>query len=85
MSEGNHRALMQHMGPGLLGAPGAPARAPAKVDPAHLWRDEAARVLHLNPPQILLGSHAKGQPMSREAAVACHPAQWLGAGGRGAL
>ncbi|ELK17035.1 hypothetical protein PAL_GLEAN10003169 [Pteropus alecto] len=45
------------------------------VDPVRLWRDEAARVLHLSPPRILLGSRAQGQPMSSGAAVACHPAQ----------
>ena len=63
------------MGPGLLGAPGALAQAPAMVDPTCLWKDEAARVLHLSPPRSPLGSRAQSQPMSSEPAVACHPAQ----------
>lgn len=65
----------QHTGPGLLGAPGVPARAPATVEPARLRRDEAARVLHLSPPSNLPGSLAQGQPMSNGPAPACHPAQ----------
>ncbi|KAB0402352.1 hypothetical protein E2I00_000202, partial [Balaenoptera physalus] len=48
-----------HTGPGLLGAPGAPAQAPAKVDPRHLRRDEAAHALHLSPPRSLLGIPAQ--------------------------
>lgn len=67
----------QHTGPGLLGAPGAPAQAPATVDPMQLWRDEAAHALHLSPPHSLLGIPAQGQPMSSGPALACHLAQVL--------
>lgn len=73
------------MGPGLLGAPGAPAQAPATVDPVQLWRDEAAHALHLSPPHSLLGIPAQGHPMSSGSAPACHLAQWLVAGGHGVL
>ena len=68
----------QHTGPGLLGAPGAPAQAPATVDPRHLRRDEAAHALHLSPPRSLLGIPAQGHPLSSGPAPACHPAQVLG-------
>lgn len=68
----------QHTGPGLLGVPGAPAKAPAKVDPANLWRDENARAQHLSLPRSLPGIPAQGQPMTSGCAAACHPAQVLG-------
>lgn len=65
--------------------PWGPAKAPAKVDPANLWRDENARAQHLSLPRSLPGIPAQGQPMTSGCAAACHPAQWLGAGGHGAL
>lgn len=67
--------LPQYMGPGLPGALGAPAQAPAMVDPVSLRRHEAAHALHLSPPSSLLGSPAQEQPMSNGAALACHPVQ----------
>lgn len=65
----------QYTGPGLPGVPGAPAQVPATVDPANLWRYEAARVLHLSRPRSLLEIPARGQTVNSTPAPACHPAQ----------
>lgn len=74
-----------HMGSGLPGAPGALAQAPATVDPKCQRKHGAAHALRLSPPSSPQGSPAQGQPMKSGAALACHPAQWLGVGDHGAL
>lgn len=86
----NHRPVTPrrpapHMGPGHPGAPGAPAQDPALVVLKNLRRHEAAHVLHQHLHTSPLGNPAQDQPMSIRPAVSYHLAQWLVAGGHGAL